>query len=104
MKNYQDLIETIIIFLIMGILSVIAKLQKSETKLNLRQKFNIFYINTVAGWGVYSLLIGYKEWFGNYPQKVFTIMSVVYVGFEVLEYIKKTNILGKLIEFIINKK
>ena len=103
-NELREILETILIFLIMGILSVIAKLQKSESKLNLREKFNIFYVNTVAGWGLFSLLVSYKDWFGNYPQKVFTIMTVVYVGFNVLEYIKRQNIVGKFIEFIINNK
>ena len=57
----------------------------------------------MAGWGLYSLLVGYKEWFGNYPQKVFVIMSVVYVGFQVLESIKKKKIFEKIVKFILTK-
>lgn len=103
MQNLYDSIQTGIIFVLMGVFTVIVTISKSAKKLNLTEKFNLFYVNTVAGWGFFSLLISYDDWFGNFPQKVFTIMTVVYVGFNTLEFIKKRNLLGKIIEVFTKK-
>lgn len=104
MKEYfTDQVQTILIFLLMGIFSVVARISSSDSKLSLRQKFNLFYVNIVAGWGMFSLLTSYSEWFGEFPQKVFTIMTVVYVGFNALEKLKKSDFLSKLVTLILNK-
>lgn len=98
MKEYfNEAIQTFLIFVLMGVFTVIAFVSKSDEKINLRKKFNLFYINTVAGWGIFSLVISIDDWFNEWPQRVFTIMTVTYVGFNSLEYIKKKGIINKLI-------
>lgn len=94
----KELFITLIIFIIMGTLKLISIITKAESRLNLRQKFNIFYVNTVAGWGFFSLLVSYDEWFGELPQMVFFIMSVTYVGFNTLNSKKFLSCLQKLMQ------
>ena len=101
--SFTDTVQTIIIFFIMGVFTVVTKVSKSKEKINFKKAINLFYVNTVAGWGIFSLLTGYNDWFGNWPQKVFTIMTVVYVGFNVLEKMQTENLLSKLIEIFFKK-
>lgn len=98
MKDYfNEAAETFLIFVLMGVFTVIAFVSKTDEKLDLRKKFNLFYINTVAGWGIFSLVISIDDWFNAWPQRVFTIMTVTYVGFNTLEFIKKKQIISKII-------
>jgi len=102
--KFSHILETAAIFLIMGVFSVASYLQKQDTKVNMATLTRHFYINIVSGWGFYSLVTSYNGWFGQYPQKIFTIMTVVTLGFNGLEYLKDNNVLGKLIETFLNKK
>lgn len=104
MSEYlKEILLTFMIFVLMGILKLLSRLAGSDKKLNLREKFNIFYINTVAGWGIYSGLVSYDERFGELPQKIFFIMSATFIGFNVLERLKESNFIMKIIELIFKK-
>ena len=96
----SDLLITLVIFIIMGTLKLVATIAGSNTKISIRQKFNVFYVNTVAGWGFFSLLISYDDWFGKLPQKIFIIMSVTYVGFNILNSTKFLNFVKKFFEYV----
>jgi hypothetical protein len=104
MEDYFAYTETALIFLLMGAFSVIMQINKEEQKVSFPKIFQKFYMNIIAGWGIYSALIGYEEWFGNYPQKVFIIMTVTLLGVKAFDYLEKNDVLGRMIESIFQKK
>ena len=97
----NEWVLTAVIFLIMGIFTVVVKLTNSKNQVNFKQMFALFYINVVAGWSIFSLITSKIEWFGIMPQKVFTIMAVTFVGYDALDRLRKSGWLVKLIEFFI---
>lgn len=100
----NEWILTALIFLIMGIFTVIVKLTKSKKQINFKRMFALFYINVVAGWGIFSLITAKIEWFGIMPQKVFTIMAVTFVGYDALDRLRKSGWFVRLVEFLIKGK
>ena len=96
--------QTVIIFLLMGMFTVIVHISKQSGKVNWSRRFNLFYINIIAGWGLYSLLAGLYTWFTNFPQKVFTIMLVTYTGYSTLEWMKKNEVLRRILEIFMKEK
>lgn len=104
MNEYFAYTETLLIFLVMGAFAVIMQINREERKVSFAKIFQKFYMNIIAGWGIYSALIGYEEWFGNYPQKVFIIMTVTLSGVKAFEYLEKNDVLGRIIESIFQKK
>ena len=102
MTEYYDLIQTILIFIMMGFFKLLTYVGGSQKKLNWKQKFNYFYINIIAGWAIYSALIAYDDWFEDFPQKVFTILSVTYFGFGAIEKLHDKKIIEKIISIFIN--
>ena len=104
MTEYFAYTETAIIFLLMGAFAVIMQINKEAKKVSFHKVFQKFYMNIIAGWGIYSALIGYEEWFGNYPQKVFIIMTVTLLGVKGFNYLEENDVLGRVIESIFQKK
>lgn len=104
MEKYRAFIETGVIFILMGVFSVIVKLNKEDKEVKFSKIFTRFYTNIIAGWGIYSLLIGYHEWFGNFPQKIFIIMTVVLTGVRAFDYLEENDVVGRMIEAIFKKK
>lgn len=104
MIDYFAYTETALIFLLMGAFSVIMQINKEEKEVKFSKVFQKFYMNVIAGWGIYSAMIGYEEWFGNYPQKIFVIMTVTLMGVKAFDYLEANDVLGRIIESIFQKK
>ena len=92
-----------IIFLIMGSMKLAATVARQTEKLNWKRMFNIFYVNTIAGWGFYSILTAYDKWFDEFPQMVFFIMVTTFLGFNMLNSEKFGNFIRRFFEFFIQK-
>jgi len=80
MDKFKDLIETSAWFILMGLLTVIKDGMGHEKAWNWKLSAAKFFTNIVAGVGFYSFVLSYKPYYGEYPQKIWVIMLVVYGG------------------------
>lgn len=87
MEKYQYLVEDAVIFLIMAIFSVMRNLVNSDKPISWAKSFTKMLSNLVAGLGLYSFLLSYKSWYGEYPQKIGVIMLVTYAGSKMIDLI-----------------
>lgn len=87
MERFRALAEDSLIFLVMAIFSVMREGLKSDKAINWRKTFMRVFTNFVAGVGFYSFLISYKPWFSQYPQKIGTVMVVVYAGSHLIDIV-----------------
>ena len=109
MDRFRGLAEDSAIFLVMSIFSVIRTMISSDKPIEWGRSIARMFSNLVAGVGFYSFLLSYKEWYGEYPQKIGVIMFVTYAGSRVVDlftdkiytWIKKTDI-RQLIKNIID--
>ena len=85
------------VFLTGGLFSGMKQLLSEEGKIDWLRLFLRMFSNLIAGVALYSFLISYKPWYGEYPQKTGIIIVLVYAGSrgidlladKVMEYIKK---------------
>lgn len=87
MERFKSLAEDGIIFAVMGILSIMKELLAKDEPIEWGKIFTKFFINLVSGVGVYSFLLSYKEWYGEYPQKIGVIMFATYTGSKVIDLV-----------------
>jgi hypothetical protein len=85
MERYRGLIEDGAIFLLMAVFTAMKQLLSDEGEINWRKTFAKIFTNLIAGVGLYSFLLSYKPWYGEYPQKIGVIMFVVYAGSRVID-------------------
>lgn len=109
MERWRALAEDGVLFLIMSIFAVMKQMIGTGGRILWGQALTKLFTNLVAGVGFYSFLLSYKEWYGEYPQKVGVIMFVVYTGSRVIDtlvdrmfmWLKKINfkeLIKKLLE------
>jgi hypothetical protein len=102
MKEYVvEALKDVLIFFVFGAYTLIARTNAAKTPLNLRQKFNVFYMAVASGWGIYSLLLGVNPWVGEPPQKIFIIMTATVAGTNTVAWLKRKQIIQKLIDVLI---
>lgn len=85
MEKYRGLFEEAFIFLLMSVFTAMKQLINREGEIDWTSTFAKVFTNLVAGVGIYSFLLSYKDWYGQYPQKVGVIMFVVYSGSRIID-------------------
>lgn len=85
MERYKVLVEEGAIFLLMSVFTVLKQLVSEEGSINWGKSFAKVFINLISGWSLYSFLLAYKPWYGEYPQKIGVIMFVVYGGTKLID-------------------
>ena len=111
MERYRGLVEDGFIFLLMAVFTAMKQLLAGEGEIDWRRTFAKIFVNMIAGVGIYSFLLSYKPWYGEYPQKVGVIMFVVYAGSrfidlivdKLFDWIKKTDF-KELLRVLFNMK
>jgi hypothetical protein len=76
-----------VIFLFMGVLAVMKEMISTTERINLRLVGIKLFIKIASGVGFYSFLLSYKEWYGQYPQKIGIIMVCVFAGDKVIDIV-----------------
>lgn len=107
-KYFTESVQIILTFVAMGVLGVVISVSESKAKVSWRQQFQMLYINVITGWGFFSLITAIWGWFGEWPQYVFTIMCLTYIGVQTLNWIKENwterkNLLSGILTYIANK-
>ena len=87
MERFRSLAEDGVIFIIMGILSIMKELISQDGPIEWGKISAKFLINLISGVGVYSFLLSYKEWYGEYPQKIGVIMFATYTGSKIIDLV-----------------
>lgn len=85
MERLKSLVETGAIFTIMAIFAVMKDALSKDGVINWKKSFMKGFVNFVAGVGFYSAIIAYKPNLDNYPQRIFVIMFVTYIGSKLLD-------------------
>lgn len=81
----RNLVEVIIVFLVMAISSVARKGINKTSNWDIGKTLTKVFVNFIAGVSLYSLLLSYSGWFGDYPQKLGVAMFVTYIGEKVVD-------------------
>ena len=87
MERYRGLIEDGAIFLLMAVFTAMKQILVDEGHIDWPKTFSKIFSNLFAGIGLYSFLLAYKPWYGEYPQKVGIIMIVTYTGSRLIDII-----------------
>ena len=86
-ERFKFVVEDGLIILIMAIFKVLKELLNTVGPIDWPKFFIKIFTNFIAGMGFYSFLLAYKEWYGQYPQKVGVIMVVVYAGSNLIDVV-----------------
>lgn len=81
----RDLIEVVLLFLVMAIFSVAKKGLNETRNWNITKSLIKVFITFIAGVSLYSFLISYDRWFGDYPQKLGVAMLLTYTGDKIID-------------------
>lgn len=87
MERFRGLGETLLLFIVMGIFSIIQSGLRKRSKWNIWKSLGKFFVNVVAGVGFYSFLLSYDGWHGEYPQKIGVIMLATYIGSRLIDLV-----------------
>jgi len=87
MDRFKDIGETILLFVIMGIFTILKSGLSKQSRWDIWRSLSKFFVNIIAGVGFYSFLLSYKDWFGSYPQKIGVIMFTVYIGSRLIDLV-----------------
>ena len=74
-----------VIFIFMGIVAVMRDMLSKKDKIYWHQLGLKFLTKVSTGVGLYTFLLSYKPWYGQYPQKIGVIMIAVYIGDKVID-------------------
>jgi hypothetical protein len=85
MERYRGLIEDGAIFLLMAVFTAMKQILVDDGEIDWGRTITKIFVNLIAGVGVYSFLLSYQDWYGQYPQKVGIIMLVVYGGSRMID-------------------
>lgn len=87
MEKYRGIFEDGAIFLLMSLFTALKQILADEGEIDWPRTFAKVFTNLIAGVGIYSFLLSYKPWYGEYPHKVGIIMIVVYAGSRVIDVV-----------------
>lgn len=85
MEWIKEFGEVLLLFVVGGIFSVVKHGLKKEGKWNIWKSLTKFFVNIISGITLYVFLLSYKEWYGEYPQKIGVIMMVTYIGSRLID-------------------